>query len=57
MKLEDKTLTGTDSSLKFRQLRQELHASNIANAETPGYKTKKLILKKRLQAPRRLMIN
>jgi len=28
--------------LKYRQLRQELIASNIANAETPGYKAKKL---------------
>ena len=42
MKLEDKTLQALTASLKFRQLRQELHASNIANAETPGYKTKKL---------------
>ncbi|MBY0414001.1 MAG: flagellar basal body rod protein FlgB [Bdellovibrionales bacterium] len=30
------------ASLKFRQLRQELHASNIANAENPGYKAKKV---------------
>jgi flagellar basal-body rod protein FlgB len=42
MKLEDKTLQALTASLKFRQLRQELHASNIANAETPGYKAKKL---------------
>ena len=31
-----------EASLKYRQLRQELHASNIANAETPGYKAKKV---------------
>lgn len=42
MKLEDKTLQALTASLKFRQLRQELHASNIANAETPGYKAKKV---------------
>lgn len=42
MKLEDKTLQALTASLKFRQLRQELHASNIANAETPGFKAKKL---------------
>ena len=42
MKLEDKTLQALTASLKFRQLRQELHASNVANAETPGYKAKKI---------------
>ncbi|NOT79619.1 MAG: flagellar basal body rod protein FlgB [Bacteriovoracaceae bacterium] len=42
MKIDDKTMQALTASLKFRQLRQELHASNIANAETPGYKTKKL---------------
>lgn len=42
MEIDDKTLQALTASLKFRQLRQELHASNIANAETPGYKAKKL---------------
>ena len=42
MKIDDKTMQALTASLKFRQLRQELHASNIANAETPGYKAKKL---------------
>ncbi len=42
MKVEDKTFKALEASLKFRQLRQELIASNIANAETPGYKAKKI---------------
>ena len=42
MEISDKTMQALQASLKFRQLRQELHASNIANAETPGYKAKKL---------------
>jgi flagellar basal-body rod protein FlgB len=42
MEISDKTLQALTASLKFRQLRQELHASNIANAETPGYKAKKV---------------
>ena len=42
MNIDDKTTRALAASLKYRQMRQELHASNIANAETPGYKTKKL---------------
>lgn len=42
MNVNDKTMQALMTSLKFRQLRQEVHASNIANAETPGYKAKKL---------------
>jgi flagellar basal-body rod protein FlgB len=42
MKIDDTTMQALKATLKFRQLRQELHASNIANAETPGYKAKKL---------------
>lgn len=42
MEISDKTMQALTASLKYRQLRQELHASNIANAETPGYKTKKV---------------
>lgn len=42
MKIDDKTMQALTASLKFRQLRLELQASNIANAETPGYKAKKL---------------
>ncbi|MCK6595327.1 MAG: flagellar basal body rod protein FlgB [Bacteriovoracaceae bacterium] len=42
MRVEDKTFKALEASLKFRQLRQELISSNIANAETPGYKAKKV---------------
>lgn len=42
MKVSDKTTQALMASLKFRQLRQEVHAANIANAETPGYKSKRL---------------
>lgn len=42
MEINDKTTQALMTSLKFRQLRQEVHAANIANAETPGYKSKKL---------------
>ncbi|MGZ3786880.1 MAG: flagellar basal body rod protein FlgB [Bacteriovorax sp.] len=42
MNIDDKTTQALAASLKYRQMRQELIASNIANAETPGYKAKKL---------------
>lgn len=42
MKIEDKTMKALAAALNFRQMRQELLASNIANAETPGYKAKRL---------------
>ena len=42
MILEDKTLKALAASLKFREMRQEIISSNVANAETPGYKTKRV---------------
>ncbi len=42
MNIDDKTMQALAASLKYRQLRQELIASNIANAETPGYRAKKI---------------
>ncbi len=42
MKVEDKTIQALASALNFRQLRQEVITSNIANAETPGYKAKRV---------------
>jgi flagellar basal-body rod protein FlgB len=42
MNIDDKTTQALAASLKYRQMRQELIASNIANAETPGYKAKKI---------------
>ena len=37
-KVFDKTTDALAASLKFRDLRHKVTASNIANAETPGYK-------------------
>ncbi|PIK13860.1 flagellar basal body rod protein FlgB [Halobacteriovorax sp. JY17] len=42
MDVNDKTLKALASSLNFRQMRQEIITSNIANAETPGYKSKRV---------------
>lgn len=36
----DKTTDALAASLNFRSLRQNIASSNIANAETPGYKAK-----------------
>jgi flagellar basal-body rod protein FlgB len=40
--LFDKTTSALHTNLNMRQLRHNLTASNIANAETPGYHAKKL---------------
>jgi flagellar basal-body rod protein FlgB len=42
MILESKTLKALAASLKFREMRQEIISANVANAETPGYKTKRV---------------
>lgn len=42
MNVDDKTFRALATSLKFREMRQELGASNVANAQTPGYKATKL---------------
>ena len=39
---EDKTLQALATSLNFRKLRQDVIASNIANADTPGYKARRI---------------
>ena len=46
--LRDKTLDALASSLNFRNMRQELISSNIANADTPGYKSKRIDFEKAL---------
>ncbi|MCB9092621.1 MAG: flagellar basal body rod protein FlgB [Halobacteriovoraceae bacterium] len=38
----DKTLQALATSINFRQMRQKLISSNIANSETPGYKAKRI---------------
>jgi len=40
--LFDKTTNALGSAINFRQLKQNIIATNIANAETPGYKAKKV---------------
>jgi flagellar basal-body rod protein FlgB len=42
MDVNDKTLKALTTALNFREMRQELITSNVANANTPGYKAKKL---------------
>jgi flagellar basal-body rod protein FlgB len=40
--LFDKTVNSLGAAINFRQLKQNVASSNIANAETPGYKAKKM---------------
>jgi flagellar basal-body rod protein FlgB len=42
MSLFDKTSSALQTSIGMRQLRHTVTASNIANAETPGYHAKKM---------------
>ncbi len=42
MSLFDKTIGALDTSMDMRQVRQNVISGNIANAETPGYKAKKM---------------
>lgn len=42
MNVNDKTLRALAAAVKFREMRQEVISSNVANAETPGYKAKRL---------------
>jgi flagellar basal-body rod protein FlgB len=48
MNVNDKTLKALAASLNFRQMRQEIISSNIANADTPGYKAKRVDFEKAL---------
>ncbi|MBN1114104.1 MAG: flagellar basal body rod protein FlgB [Oligoflexia bacterium] len=48
-KLFDKTTAALGSSLNFRQLRHNLITSNIANADTPGYKALRVDFEKAMQ--------
>jgi len=49
IKVSDSTVKALAASLNFRKMRQEIIASNIANAETPGYKAKRLDFEDALQ--------
>jgi len=46
--LFDKTTNALGAAINFRQLKQGVTSSNIANAETPGYKAKKMDFEKAL---------
>lgn len=48
MDVNDKTLQAIAAGLKFREMRQEIISSNVANAETPGYKAKRVDFEKAL---------
>jgi flagellar basal-body rod protein FlgB len=48
MEVNDKTLQALAAGMKFREMRQEVISSNVANAETPGYKAKRLDFEKAL---------
>ncbi len=39
---DDVTIKALAASLDYRQIRQELNSANIANADTPGYRAKKI---------------
>ena len=48
MEINDKSLKALAASLKFREMRNQVINSNIANAETPGYKSMRLDFEKAL---------
>ena len=48
MDIEDRTLKALSTAINFRQMRQELISSNIANADTPGFKAKRLAFEEAL---------
>jgi len=47
--LFDNTINALGIAMNFRMMNQDIIASNIANAETPGYKAKKLDFEKQLR--------
>jgi flagellar basal-body rod protein FlgB len=47
--LFDRTTDALGASLEFRALRQKVLSGNVANAETPGYKAKKMDFEDALQ--------
>ena len=49
MKVMDRTMQGIAHALNYRQVRQEVISSNIANAETPGFRSKRVDFEKALQ--------
>ena len=50
MEIDDTTIKSLATSLNFREMRQKIITSNIANAETPGYKAKRIDFEKALES-------
>ena len=48
MNVNDKTLQALAAAAKFREMKQEIISSNIANQEVPGYKAKRFEFEKAL---------
>lgn len=48
MEINDKTLQALAAATKFREMRQEIISSNIANKDVPGYKSKRIDFEKAL---------
>jgi flagellar basal-body rod protein FlgB len=48
MDVNNKTLQAIAAGIKFREMRQEIISSNVANADTPGYKAKRIEFEKAL---------
>jgi flagellar basal-body rod protein FlgB len=42
MNVNDKTLQALAAAAKFREMRQEIISSNVANKDVPGYKAKRI---------------
>ena len=42
MDVNDKTLQALAAATKFREMRQEVISSNVANKDVPGYKAKRI---------------
>jgi flagellar basal-body rod protein FlgB len=42
MASDETTISALSMALKYRELKNKIISSNIANAETPGYKSKKI---------------
>ena len=48
MDVNDKTLQALTAATKFREMRQEIISSNVANKDVPGYKSKRIDFEKAL---------
>lgn len=48
MSLFDKTIKGLGATIDMRQIKHGVISSNIANAETPGYKAQKMDFERQL---------